>query len=247
MPDGYCEPDDVREALQETDLSGPINATIVTSAITGVTQWFRRRARTHVYDSGGGTTLIPTEAATTSTVSLDVPSSPHTQDRQLFRSESGVRYPVTRAGPYAKIRLPHRDVSSLTTLEVRDRDGGVTDWTAESDKAEGRGEDYYVQADDADGYGRTYLYLRAASIGPRTDYEELLTVGYEYGRDAANEGIDDITTGIANLAAAEVVEDDGVIAQIPDNARLVNVSTEYQHYLDLADRLLGPYLTARVA
>lgn len=249
MPEGYCEPKDVRKVLQETDLSGPINSTLVKPAITAASRWLRRRARVHFYDSGGSASdLVPTSARTATTVQLDVPSSPHRQDHQLHHGDdSDWRYPVTHAGPYAKIRLPHRHVQSITTLGVRDRGGDREDWMSAPDKVQGVGEDYYHEADGESEIGVTYLYIRAASIGSRVDFGDLLTLDYEYGLDAQTDDWQDVRRGIAQLAAAEVVEDDGVISQIPDNARLVSVDTEYQHYLDAADKYLGPYLTAGVA
>ncbi len=140
MPTGFCETEDVREALQETDLSGSTNESIVTSAITAVSRWFSRATNGHWYDSTASSSdLVDATHATASDVRLDVPSSPHRQDRQLFQHETGVRYPVTRNGPYAKIQLPHPYVTSVTVLEVRGRGGDVEDWVAASDKQEGRG------------------------------------------------------------------------------------------------------------
>ncbi len=244
MPTGFCEPDDVRQALQETDLSGSTNTSIVESAITSVSRWFARATNGHWYDSTVDTAnnLRDDSPASASDVRLDVPSSPHRQDRQLFTSETGVRYPVTKNGPYARIPLPHPYVSSVTALKVRGRGGDVEDWVTASDKEEGRGEDYYVARKGQQSYGRTYLYIRAASIGPRVDYGGLLTLGYDYGLDWQDEAWDDVKRGIANLAAAEVVDDDSVLAQIPDNARLVGVDTQHQNLIQTANQFLRPYL-----
>jgi hypothetical protein len=247
MPTGFCEPSDVRQALQETDLSGSTNESIVTSAITAVSQWFARATNGYWYDSTASSNdLVDSASVSASDVRLDVPSSPHRQDRQLFTSETGVRYPVTKNGPYAEIPLPHPYVSSVTSLEVRGRGGGVEDWVTANDKEEGRGEDYYVARRGQNSYGRTYLYIRAASIGPRVDYGGLLTLGYDHGLDWQTEAWDDVKRGVANLAAAEVVDDDGVLAQIPDNARLVGVDTQQQNLVDTASRFLDPYLGGAV-
>lgn len=248
MPTGFCETEDVRKALQETDLSGPTNPAIVESAITAVSRWFARETNTHWYDSGGGTDqeLVDATIATAESVRLDIPSSPHQQDRQIPHDETGVRYPVTHNGPYAEIRLPHPYVQSITALEVRGRGGGVDDWTALADHEEGRGEDYYVARRGQQSYGRTYLYIRASSIGPRVDYGGLLTLAYDYGLDWQDSPWEDVKRGIANLAAAEVMDDDGVIAQVPDNARLVSVDTEHQNLINMAQRLLDPHLGAPV-
>ena len=248
MPTGFCEPDDVRQALQEADLSGSTNTSIVESAITAVSRWFARATNGHWFDSTVDTssTVLDDSPASASDVRLDVPSSPHRQDRQLFQSETGVRYPVTKNGPYAEVQLPHPYVTDVTALQVRDRGGDVEDWVAASDKAEGRGEDYYTARRGQQSYGQTYLYIRASSIGPRVDYGGLLTLDYDYGLDWQTTPWDDVKRGVANLAAAEVVDDDGVLAQIPDNARLAGVSTQHQNLVDTADRFLNPYLGGQV-
>jgi len=240
---GLCEPEDVREVLQERDLSGPISADLVEPSITGVSRWFRRQTNGHWYDSNGDSSdLVPTTAAAASDVRLDVPSSPHPQDRQLRQTERGVRYPMTAHGRYAKVPLPHPYVDSVTTLEVRQYDGGVEDWVAAGDKTEGRGEDYYIQRPGQESYGRTCLFVDGRSLGLRTDYRGLLTLAYDYGLDAQDTAWDDVRRGIAALVAADVLDDDGLLTQLPDNARLVGVETEHDNLLSMAARLLEPYL-----
>lgn len=246
MPTGFCEPDDVREALQKQDLSGSYNQTIVEATIAPVSDWFARQTNGHWYDSGGASAdLVDTTVASATNVRLDVPSSPHSQRDQLFHADA-TRYPVTHDGPYARIPLPHPYVQDVTALEVRDPAGDVEDWVA-GDQTEGRGEDYYVQRPGQQSYGRTYLYIDARSIGARHDYDGLLTLDYDYGLDAQDTEWSDVRRGIANLVAAEVADSDGVLAQIPENARLVGVETEHDHLVTMADRLLGPYLTREVA
>lgn len=248
---GYCESEDVRTALQESSASfgeGPLGTDIVKDAIIGISQWFARDLNAHWYDAGS--TLsdpVASSARTATDVRLDVPSSPHRQDRQLFREEMGVRYPTTRNGPYARIPLPHRHVQTLTKLEVRDRGGGVEDWVAASDKVEGRGEDYYVQARGQNSYGRTYLYVRGDSIGPRVDYGGLLTAEYDYGLDWSTTKWEDVRRGIAQLAAADVVSDDDVLSAIPDDGQLIGIDTQVQQLVDRAMRKLEPYMEAPVA
>lgn len=243
MPTGYCEPEDVAGVLQEGDrpFSGSPSESEAASAITGLTEYLRRKTGHHWYEPSAQTDLVPSTTRSQSTVRLDVPSSPHRQDRQLFRAEQGVRYPVTHAGPYARIRLPHHDVQSVTTLAVRDRAGGVTDWVAASDKVAGRGDDYYVLADSET--GRSHLYIRAASIGPRVDFGDLLTVGYDYGTEIT----DTIRTGVAHLAAAALVLDDDVEAAVPDDGQLVAVETKADRHINEAMRRLGPFFERPVA
>jgi hypothetical protein len=243
MPDGYCEPEDVRTALQETSLSGPTNASIITDDIAGVSSWLRKQSGRHWYDSGGASSdPVPTDARSASTVRLDVPSSPHAQRDQIHRHERGVRYPVTQDGPYARMPLPHGFVDTLNTLEIRDRAGGVEDWVASNDYDAGRGKDYYVQCEDREGYGRSYLYVRAASIGARRDFDGLVTAGYDYGLDAQTETWDDVRRGVALLTAAQVVVDDNVLTNIPDSGQLIGVDTQAERLVDRGMTYLEPYL-----
>lgn len=242
MPDGYCEVDDVQTALQEESLSGPVQPSILKDDIAGVSSWLRKHTGRHWYDSGGGGDLVPTDARAASNIRLDVPNSPHAQRGQIHREESGVRYPVTTAGPYAVMTLPHGYVDTLQRLAVRDRAGGVTDWTSDSEYVEGRGEDYYVEEQDQEGHGRSRLYIRAAAIGARRDWGDLLTLDYEYGLDAAAEDWQDVRRGVALLTAAQVVVDDDVLTQIPDDGQLVGVDTKAQRLMDRGLRYLEPYL-----
>jgi hypothetical protein len=244
--DGYAEVSDVGSVLQD-DFAGanPTDAE-VEAAIAGLTQWARRKTRHHFYDSGGtNSDLIPTGPRTVDTIQLDVPNSPHAQDRQIRREESDIRYPVTRAGQYARVRLPHYGVETLAKLEVRHRDGSVTDWVATSDKQSGRGEDYYLQT-EGDEFKRSYLYLHAGSIGPRVDYEDLLTLSYSYGLDQQSQSWDSVRRGVATLAAADIVLDDDIQGAIPDDGQLVPVNTKADKLLNRGMKLLGSYIAAPI-
>lgn len=243
---GFCETTDVQHALQETDTkfgSGALGTDVVEPAIEAASRWFANATNGYWYDSTAAAgDLIDSSAASATAVRLDVPSSPHRQDRQVFRSDRGVRYPVTTNGPYARIRLPHPYVESLTALEVRDTAGGIEDWTsAGSDKVEGRGEDYYIDTPGQQSYGATYLYIRAASIGSRVDFGGLLTLDYQHGLDYQDTAWDDVRKGIASLAAAEVIDDDSVLTQIPDNARLAGIDTQQDQLMNRASKYLDPH------
>lgn len=243
---GYCERDDVRRVLREASFGGDLgqDPEIVDDAIEGQTDWLQRRTHRHWFDSSAGASQdpVPTSARPVTDITLDVPSSPHRQDRQLFSSEQGVRYPVTTAGPYAKVRLPHYDVQSLSALEVRDHAGGVTDWVATANKTEGRGEDFYLLTEGD--HDTSYLFIRARNIGPRVDYGDLLTVDYDYGTDGVPESIRRST---ALRAAAELVLDDDAQIGIPDSGQLVQLESKADQYRKKAMELLGPYLETPVA
>jgi hypothetical protein len=250
MP-AFCEYSDVREALLERSLSGPLdqaNTDTVMSTIASVSDWFARQTNGHWYDSTAEPGDLRENApATASDVRLDVPSSPHRQDRQLLVGEQGVRYPVTHNGPYARIQLPHRYVQSVAALRVRDTGGGVDDWVADPSKTEGRGGDYYVGRPGQASYGQSYLFVRASSIGPRVDYNGLLTVDYEFGLDADEKSWQDVRRGVALASGAEVVIDDNVLSSIPDDGQLVGVDTQRQQLVDDAADKLDPYLGVAVA
>jgi len=246
MSVGYCEPEDVRRVLREASFDGALgqDSEIVDDAILGQTQMLRRRTRRHWYDSGGAASdLVSTSPRSVGNIRLNVPSSPHRQDRQLFRGETGVRYPATYSGPYARVRLSHYDVDSLTALQVRDSDGGVEDWVASGDYTAGRGGDYYLHT-SSDDEGRSHLYIRGASIGPRVDYQDLLTVGYDYGRDGVPETIRRAT---ALLATEELVLDEDAKTAIPDQGQLVSLESKADQFHKRAMAKLEPYLEAPVA
>lgn len=241
----FAEEDDVRKALQKATsaIKGQLATEHITPAIESVSRWFARQTNGYWFDSGGGTTLIGTASATQADVVLDVPSSPHAQPRQIVTDRIGARYPVPQAGPYAQIPLPHIYVTNLNKLEVRGTDGDVTDWVADGSFTEGVGDEFYLQTVGQNSYGRTYLRIDTGSIGARHTFDGLLTLDYGYGLDYQTDEWDDVRRGIANLAAAELATEDGVLTQIPESGTLVGVETEYDQLLKAADRDLGPYIS----
>jgi len=255
----FCTEEDVREALQERSDNGPLGDSYIAPAIQAASTWLRNTTGGYWYDSGNnitdnGTVTIATDVRSASTDHLSVPSSPHPQENQVFAStfdRPHVRYPVTHAGRYARMRLPHRHIQTLTALEVRDLRGGVTDWVADSEFAEGRDADYYLIEQGVTSQGVTHLYINASSLGARENYDDLISAEYEYGLDWATDAWHDIRQGVANLAAAQVVSDDNVIAQIPDNGQLVGVATQYDQHtaaaLGEAWSYLEPYMEIAIA
>lgn len=248
MPDdGYCNTDDVRRVLQESEFTGAEAADplIVEQAITSQSETTREFTDRHWYDpSAADADLVANGPLSASEIRVDVPSSPAPQDRQLF-VDGRERYPVTTDGPYARIRLPHCAVDSLSALRVRDRSGDVTDWTSDADRVEGRGEDYYVSTPtDGSKTGRSYLYIRAASLPALTNYRGALTLAYDYGRAAIP---DSVRRATAFLAAHELVIDDDANIGIPDNGQLASVESKADQFKDRALTLLDPYLIDPVA
>jgi len=247
MDDGYCTTDDVRRVLQDAELVGAFDADprIVNQAITAQSETTREFTERHWYNPDSvDSDLVANSPLTASEQRLDVPSSPAPQDRQILNADRK-RYPVSTDGPYTRLRLPHCAVDSLTALRVRDRGGGVTDWTADPEYVEGRGEDYYLSTPtDGSKAGRSYLYVRARTLPPLTNYRGAVTVDYEYGRA---EIPDSVRRATAFLAAHELVIDDDEQVGIPDNGQLVNVETQADQFQDRALTLLDPYLIDDVA
>jgi len=244
----YCTQDDVKDAMQEADaafLDGPLDSNKVDAARGGASDWVQTRTNAHFYDSGSNISgTVSTSTASAADIRLNVPSSPHRQGGQLLRHSDTLatrQYPNTQAGPFVRLKLPYRDVSAIEVLEVRDPGGGVTDWVASSDILQGRDEDYYFIVDGTDEYGRTYLYLRAATIGGRVDFDDLVTVELTYGQDWDAEPWPDVRRGVAHLAAAELASDDDVLTRIPDSGAVVNVETAAQVHLDRAMSYLSDY------
>lgn len=257
----YAEESDVRAAMQESTTAfgeEPLGTTNVETAIRSASRWFRRRAKVHFYDSAG-TGLIDTSPATAEGIQLAVPSSPHAQQGQMFRHTDSVAgdvdYPVTHAGRYTRLKqqsggagLPYHYVESIDRLEARSFGGDTTDWVADAEFTEGRGEDYYLQVDGADAYGRSYLFVHAGSLGPHLNYDHAFVADVTYGLDWQDEPWADVRRGIGHLAAAELVVDDDVLTALPNEASLTGVDTEAQQHLDAAmDRYLGDYLGRRIA
>jgi hypothetical protein len=238
----YCERQDVLDVLEEASLSGAYSQRpeIIDAAITGLTQDIRAWTNRHWYDPSAASGDLRDDSPVTATEMIhDIPSSPHTQDRQLFQSHDGVRYPVTHAGPYCRIVLAHADVTTLSALRVRDSAGEFEDWTAALSKTRGRGEDYYLQTPtDAGPSGRTQLYLRAGVLPTLTDYEEALLLDYEYGTDSVPESVRRMT---AQYAAAELVTNDEFVAAVPDDGQLVNGETKADRWTAAADKTLDNY------
>jgi hypothetical protein len=256
MPPAFCEREDVRLVLQKSDRkfgSDQLSNDIVDAAINAVSSWFANQTDAYFYDSGGGGTLVDDAPASASGIIQSVGSSPHRQGRQVFATRRGAaqpRYPNTKDGVFVRVQLPALFVESIDRLAVRDRSGGATDWVADPDIIEGRDEDYYVQVDGTDNYGRSYLYLRADTIGARASFADLLTIDVTYGLDAADRDWQDVRRGIAALAAAQVVVDDDVIAQLPDQGSLIGATTQHDQLRELGVASdvanLSPYMGAHV-
>lgn len=240
---GYCTLEDVRKALQETDLAfddAELSHEFVKPAILGQTEWLQETTNRHWFEPGGTDggegDLLPTDPLTHSHDALDIPSSPHADHAQMQSAAArGRRYPVRHAGPYTRVLLSRRDVRDVTELLVRDNTGGVTDWVENKD--EGRGDDYYLQVDDANGATRLYLHTR--SLPTLNDYGAAVTATYEYGIEGITQTV---RRAIAFRAAAELLRDDESAIGLPDSGQLVQLDTKADAMEQKAEELLDIHL-----
>jgi hypothetical protein len=255
----YATPDDVQTVLQESDAkfgSNELSTGNVTAALEAASSWFRNRSKAHFYDSTDTSGDLDTSTATATNIQYSVPSSPHRQSGQLHKvSDQGVsqRYPNTHTGRYCRVNLGFRFVDSIDKLEVRNLGGEVTDWVAEPEFSEGRGEDYYTVVRGPEARGRSYLYIHAPSLGAQLSFEDILSVDLSFGADYSSVGnVTEVRRGIAALAGAQLVADDDVLAGLPDGASVMGVDTEVQQLVNQAfgfgdsSGFLGPWLQTAV-
>ena len=237
---GYCTVEDVREVLQDVDLTGSVSAEFVRPAILGESEWIQEDTNRHWFDTDGleddDDDLAATEPLTHDHDEQDIASSPHSDNVQTFRggtTRGTPRYPVRHAGPYTRVPLARRDVRELTELLARNQDGSVTDWLDDDRYEHGRGKDYYVQVDDST--GQSHLYLHTGSIPRLSDYGAGVVASYEYG---VNEIPKTVRTATACLAAAHLLRDDEETVGIPDSGQLMPLETKADKLYDRGLRLL---------
>jgi hypothetical protein len=75
MPEGYCTLDDLRRALQESDLPGDVSQEkrLAVDAITAQTEWLEKTLKRHWYAPTGADILD--EAS-----EIDIPTAPKSRD-----------------------------------------------------------------------------------------------------------------------------------------------------------------------
>lgn len=236
---GYCTAEDVRRALQDVDLEGETAVEFAQDAIEGQTEWLRKRTGRHWYDSTVSGLFDGVESYGEDV--LDVPSTPH-PGPAVLRHHDQRNYPKRTAGPYTSVTLTKRDVSSLTSLDIRDPSGGTTDWVADSRFASGRGEDYYLQVDPSS--GQSVVYLHAGSLPAMWNYSSAVIASYDYGQDGVPETI---RRAVAMRAAADLVMDDDGDVGVPDSGQLVSVQSKADQLREQADDLLSPWMHTPIA
>jgi hypothetical protein len=239
---GYCTPEDVREALQEVDLTGPLDTPFVEAAILAESEYIQETTNRHWYEEGGDPAkLTAVEPRLHSQDEQDIKAGPHAGSSQLFQnSDTGradPKYPVLHGGGYTRVQLFRRDVSELTELLVRQADGDFIDYVTDTRFTQGRGEDFYLQVNSST--GTSYLYLDVGSLPTLRNYEQGVVATYEYG-------VDLIPTTVRQAAAARagahLIRDDEQVQAIPDDGQLVSVDTKADKLEDRAERLLSIHL-----
>lgn len=259
MPTAYTTPSDVQQVLQEANASfgsNELSTGNVEAAIHGASRWFQNRSKAHFYDSNATGGTLDTATATATDITLSVPSSPHRQSGQIWKvSDDTVsqRYPNTHTGPYCRVTLPHRFVDSIDRLLVQEYGGDAEDWVASSEFTEGRGEDYYVVSRGPSSYGRSHLYIHGGVLGAHLSFEDILTVDLSYGLDYQESAWDDVRRGVAALAGAQLIDDDNVLAGLPEGGSALGVETQVQKLVSQAlgseqgmEGYLSPYLKVAV-
>lgn len=233
------------DVLQDTFEGADPSPAHVEAAILGQNEWLRKATKRHFYDSeyapdGSPPVTLPTEPLSVSEEVCDVPESPHPQHSQLVHHEER-RYPKTRRGRYARVRLDRRDVSTITGLEVRTQ-REYEDWFADATKTEGRSGAYYLQTDPHTGLSS--VYVDVVGMAPLADWQESVVISYDYGDDAMP---DTIRRAVAHRAAAELITDDDANIQIPDSGALMSVKTKADEFRQTANSLLKPYRASPMA
>lgn len=247
MPEGYATPEDVRRALQESVRAfddAELSEEFVLSAIYGQTEWIREKTDRHWFEPDGieedDEGILPSAPLEYADDELDIPSSPHSDNAQLFRSDiNGVRsrYPQRYAGPYTRVRTFRRDVSDISSLLIRNQGGDYNDWVTDDSKSEGRGEDYYTHMIDST--GSSYIYLNTRSLPSLSDYGAAVVATYQYGRDTIP---NTVRRAVAFRAGAELLRDDESAVGIPDSGQLVQLDTKADAMESKGNELLEIHL-----
>ena len=246
MPTGYCTVEDVRWALQESELSGSLaddNNEAVVRAIAAQTEWVDRTIKRHWYVPAGleedTHDLIPT-----------VPKSRDDEESIPTGGAHIVGEPVTPKtwqGSYTRVTLARREASAITKLLVRTPDG-YEDWVASDEYTGGTwpealGDDYYLRTDS----GISQVYIDASNLlnedgEPLIDgYAGAVYVEFDYGEEGIPQNV---RRAIAFRALGELLIDDESALGIPDNGQLVNPETKKQAMEAKAEELLDEVYTS---
>lgn len=232
---GYCTHEDVRRALQETDIAfddAELSGEYVTDAITAQTDWVDETIKRHWYDPDG--LEEDTEGL--------IPSEPRTREdeediktRSAFVVDDDGPEPKPSHATYTRIRLARRDVGDIRSLYVLNGDGEYVDWVEDNDIESGRFGDYYVQVNNE---GWSELYLDIDQLDDLDSYSRAVYVEYDYGHEGLPKTL---RRGIALRAGADLIRDDESAVGIPDSGQLVELDTKADAMESRAEEYLDTY------
>ncbi|MFC7044295.1 hypothetical protein ACFQH6_20745 [Halobacteriaceae archaeon GCM10025711] len=259
---GYCTVEDLRRALRKAGLPGDAaqDRDIALDAITSQTEWLQEQTHRHWYEPNGiaedTDDIIPTSPLTHNEDEQDIPTrafltttetdrssyypptwvdyDPDDEDEPEYEEMDGLT-PQQHRGPFTRVTLFRRDVSSISELLVLSTTG-YEDWVANADYTEGRTGDYYLHVDDSTGLTR--LYLNTDSLDPDLEsYAGAVVATYDYGIEGLS---DTVRRAVALKAGSDLAEEAAV--RIPENATLYNVETKAEEMERKAMDLLEIHL-----
>lgn len=182
----------------------------------------------------------PTRAtATTGTVFASPPSGPAPKDE--IRVATGD--PDDDTTPtYTRLQLNRKDVDAVNSLHIANADGSYDDWVASNDYDGGVGfsshvgDDFYARVNNG-GVSELYINIHSLDDGLFT-LSNAVVVDFDYGHAGIPQNV---RQGVANLAAAELVEE--AVIEIPQNTTLYDIETKAEELRTTAyDQYLSVYL-----
>jgi hypothetical protein len=246
MTTGYCTLEDLRRALQESELPGDIqqDKQLAVDAITAQTEWLEKSLKRHWY--------APTDAdILDEATEIDIPTSPKSRDDEYdiptssaFVVDDGGPKPKTSQGTYAKIDLARRDAESISKLLVRTDGGSYEDWTTEYSGGswpDALVDDYYLRVNNG---GWSRLYIDTDNLLKENEDDEYVLDSFANAVyltwDYGHEGIpQNVRRAVAFRAASDFVDEAAM--QIPENSRIRSVESLADQFERKADELLEVY------
>jgi hypothetical protein len=143
---------------------------------------------------------------------------------------------------YTRIQLDRKDADTVNALHIATADGGFDDWVASNDYDGGvgfdshAGDDFYVRVNNG-GVSELYIDIHSLDDGLFT-LSNAVVVDFDYGHAGIPQNV---RQGVANLAAAELVEE--AVIEIPENTTLYDIETKAEELRTTAyDQYLSVYL-----
>lgn len=263
----------VFQDTQFSGVLGDNSRQAVVDAIAGQSQWLRKATNKHWYVSGGvdedDADLIPTSVRTRSD-EYDLPThggyvaGAYDDSAGTWTATTGTVFDSRTSGPkpkhqvrlafgdlddsaipaYIRVRLTRKNVDALNELHVVNADGGFDDWVSSNDYAGGvgasnRGDDYWVQVNSG---GVSELYIDAHAMDDDVaSFSNAVYVDIDYGDSDLPRGI---RQAVAQLAAADLVQDDEFRVAIPDQGQLMSLESKAQAWTRSAATKLRTHIEA---